>query len=231
MQTLTAMVFLAVILITVFLMLPYSHAVWKNIKILQTLQYPWRLLSVVVLATAYLTAWLSSKTFGKIIVVPLLFLSLLNTRNYLRPFELVGHSDDYYLENKGLYLGSTDISWELAPVLVKKPPEEKAHSLVWKPDLYVNPDPNYSHEFTVTAQQPQKVVLNLFFSPNWQVVVNDAQIATYPSDRGLLTFEVPSGENLIQVAVVATPIQQIATFISVATLFGLLLWSIKYATD
>ncbi|PIU02404.1 hypothetical protein COT66_00390 [Candidatus Shapirobacteria bacterium CG09_land_8_20_14_0_10_49_15] len=82
----------------VCLLLPVSLPVWKIIKPLVFLQYPWRLLSLVVLVTSFLAACLVSRK-GSRWAVGLLLVAFIFYGGYSRPIVYPPRADNFYLDN------------------------------------------------------------------------------------------------------------------------------------
>lgn len=92
---------------SIFLMTSRSFLIWEKVAILQTIQFPWRLLFMgtiltPVLGFAFLSRVKSTK-LKNIAIVLLIVLSFINVRNYRRPMKQLSASEytDLYLLNTG----------------------------------------------------------------------------------------------------------------------------------
>jgi hypothetical protein len=80
-----------------------------------------------------------------------------------------------------------------------------------------------SRVLTVRTGPPMKLSFHTFYFPNWRIYVDGYGKRTYPSGRlGLLTVDVPSGEHRVLVRFEDTPVEQVGTIISLASLCALL---------
>ncbi|UCC61761.1 MAG: glycosyltransferase family 39 protein, partial [Anaerolineae bacterium] len=60
-----------------------------------------------------------------------------------------------------------------------------------------------------------------FAFPGWRVLVDDRPVEIIPSDpEGLITFDLPAGRHVVEVAWGSTPVRAVATIVSLAALAG-----------
>lgn len=230
-------IFLLISLITFFLMLPNSVFLWEKIHILWQIQYPWRLLSLLILTSAYLSAWLLSQIKNRriqfVLGLFLIFLAFYNNRNYLRPHSPQRFPDINYFQDTPLFNGSTDIAWETRPVWANFSPVWFPQSPVFSPinlNYQVIKDTSSKLNLIFDSPQPAPISLNLYYYPNWQVYLISQdnsleKIPTSPDTTGRLEFQLPSGKNQVMVRYESTPIQKFAnclTLLSYICLFLLL---------
>lgn len=85
--------------VSLFFILEVSAPIWKMMSSLALIQYPWRLLSLVILVTSFLAAALVAKSKSKAFAVGLVVLALLFYGGYSRPVKYPSRSDSFYLNN------------------------------------------------------------------------------------------------------------------------------------
>ncbi|MGJ3238301.1 MAG: 6-pyruvoyl-tetrahydropterin synthase-related protein [Anaerolineae bacterium] len=77
----------------------------------------------------------------------------------------------------------------------------------------------------VTTDQDRAVRFRQYYFPGWQATVNGERAEMYPDEQlGLITLDLPAGEHVVSLRYVGTPLQLIATVItllSVVVSFGL----------
>lgn len=80
--------------------------------------------------------------------------------------------------------------------------------------------------FIITTDAPQALPIRQFYYPGWQVTVNGQRVDAYPEpEQGLLTVDVGTGEQRVEVRYRGTTVQRIGTAITLASavlLLGLL---------
>lgn len=230
-------IFFLISLATLFLMLPYSVYIWEKIPILWQIQYPWRLLAILILTASFLSAWLLSQIKNRriqlIFGLFLMLLAFYNNRNYLRPHSSQRFPDIKYYQDTHLLYGSTDIAWESRPLWANFTPSWFPLSPVFSPETLeaeIINDPSSKLNLIFDSPKPSPVSLNLYYYPNWQVYLKSKdsslqKIPSSPDNTGRLEFKLPSGKNQILVRYESTPVQKFAnglTLLSYIFLFFLL---------
>lgn len=215
---------LGVTLGSLVLMLPVSNAVWQIAFPIQYLQYPWRWLSLSVVATALVITLMLKGKRGYLLGVILLALAFFNTRNYLRSWENTRYPDSHYLQDWTLMNASTDISWENLPVGVTEIPSKPAENLVMGEELTI---PAKTRQFTTEFATETPLTLNLFAFPYWEVTANGQKLPTTTSETGLLQFVVPAGKQELEIKIGSTPLastSNLLTFLSLLLCGSLLFY-------
>jgi len=215
-----------IFLASTFFMLPQSEIIWSNIKFMQQIQFPWRFLGVTMFCTSFLATWLVTKIRFKLIVI--IFFTLLLLRgniNNLRPMDTTRYPDSYYLENIGLYFGSTDTSWENLPMGVTKAPKKfpAAKFIAEDPTAKITEIAQSASEklrLNIQSQKPFSLTLNTFYLPMWQVTLDGKQITISPNQQGLIEVKVPEGIHELSLRLKRTTLQKAADMISVVSIFS-----------
>jgi hypothetical protein len=84
------------------------------------------------------------------------------------------------------------------------------------PELFIEQLGTATVKVRVATARP--VRFRQYYFPGWSAKMDGVQVEVYPEDEfGLLTIDVPEGEHVIHLEYVGTPIQKIATGISVLT--------------
>lgn len=214
---------------TIFMMIEQSDFIWRMVTPLQQIQYPWRLLAVTMLASSYLSAWLISQKPKILFVLPLVALILFANRNYLRTWEAKRYTDDFYIVDKFLYQGSTDIAWESLPAWVKERPCCFSQTIIQSPvelqNTRLNPLIAEVYRYEIDSDKPTKVNLALLYFPTWQVLVNGQEVKISPTEKyGLIDFYVPTGKSIIAVKIKNTAIQNFSNWVSTFSILTTIVW-------
>jgi hypothetical protein len=221
---LTILIFF-IFLAAVFLMLPQSEIIWSNIKIMQQIQFPWRLLALVMVCTSFLTVWLVTKLKSFWIIIILSIILIRGNINNLRPMDTTRYPDSYYLENIGLYFGSTDTSWENLPMGVTKAPKKflAAKFIAEDPTAKITEIAQSASEklrLNIQSEKPLTLTLNTFYFPMWQVTIDGKEAIISPNPQGLIELQVPQGNHQVSLRLKNTPLERIADMISVVSIFS-----------
>jgi hypothetical protein len=104
---------------TLFLTLSVSSFVWQNLSLMKYFQYPWRLLSIVIIITSWLAAYLAEHK-GKIIAIGLTIFALLFYLPYTKPVVYKPRNNSFYLTNPTWTKGTATMGNSFRAVNFKK---------------------------------------------------------------------------------------------------------------
>lgn len=227
------LIFLLIIsAITIFLMIESSLFVWRLLPFLTYFQYPWRLLSLVVLLSSFFAGYIAD--FKPKIAIPLLiFLSFIFYLPYTKPVVYKARDDSFYLNNPSwtqgtATLGNTFNTRWFSGNGNKKLAEEKV-KIVKGQGLIRNlkTEPT-KHSFIVEADSLLGLMVNVTYFPGWIVLLDNRQTAVGYKE-GLIYFSVPEGKHSIIVRFENTPIRRIANTISVSSALLIVLLTVQQA--
>jgi len=209
----------------IFLMLPFSRSIWEFIAPLAFIQYPWRLLSLLLPSTAFLTAYLATKIKYPWWGTALAILAVILTLSYTRPVMYPPRADSYYLARREFTDGTSSMgntfstrwtSWQKARAKQKVEiiqGEALVRAIKLKPLRY---------DFLVDAKSPSFARVNTLYYPGWQVSLNHQPQTISYEDDGLIKFALPAGNSRVTVKFGETPLRCLADFISLSCLFWFL---------
>lgn len=217
------------------MMLSISKPVWDLVTPLQYLQFPWRLLSILALAVSFLASFTFSfvsqvipKKINLVLTVIAIMVLLFVNRHHFQANQYYRLPDYWFLDSP--YGSTTTVDGEHTPKWqMENRPDQTArfellsgtasiNSLVWKT--------NY-HRFQVEAKSEITMVDRTVYFPGWIVFVDQQKINTInqddPKTKGLISFEVPAGQHLVEVKLLEPPVHQVAntvTAVSIALVLG-----------
>ena len=215
----TLIFFISLFLITVFLITPFSIFLWKNITIMAYIQFPWRLLSLVILLVAFLAGSLAQESLFKkkgnirtVIVVSLIVISIGFSIRYTKAPFYHKRSDQHYLSRSNFTDGTNspgnafNTKW-LAGIPEKR--KERIEIIEGSGDIKISELKSTSYSFTVDAEENSKILINTAYFPGWAAVVNgkNVQIENY---NGRMTLNIPAGINSTRVFLDNTEIQKLS---------------------
>lgn len=218
---------------SIFLMLPISSFIWENVRLLQQVQFPWRILGLTVFLVSCLFSYFlifvkdnfNNKIFYFIFLL-IVFLGLWGNRNHLRVFP--SDLQDYKtFKNNSLRYSTTSMANEILPYgsLATCNLEEPFSSEGKVSDLRRGLTYG-SFKISFDGLQSDKVLLHLGYFPGlYKFVVNGRENVPYSDCEGRVCISsdefAPFG--FVSWKVAQTPTQKLFNAISV---FSLLMWFI-----
>lgn len=206
-------------------MQPISLVVWENVRFLRQFQFPWRLLGVLSITTAFCSISLFSFSFfqKKYIYWTIVILTIASTFYFWMPpqgYDSVRESDFWNYPLNTTYYGETDVIWSGGEA--KKYARSQIELIGGTATITNVVKKTVLHEFDVKAQNEVQIVDNTTYFPGWRVYSNSKKIPVEFQDinwRGLITFRLPKGSHHIKVVFEESPIRYLADSISLCSMF------------
>lgn len=211
------------IIIAVFFMMPVSRPLWSSIPFSHLIQYPWRLLSVVLVMTPVLAGFVATKfRYGWVIAV----LAVVVAYGYTRPVTYELRGDLYYLSHESLSQGTSSLgnAFQTAWLTPDAIAASDAASLS-SGRISINKKTSTVWNISVHATASGTLTLPIAYYPGWELSAGRATIKGAPDSRGLLTFAVTEGSYDAQVRLGLTLWQKAAFALSV---FALLMAAVSF---
>jgi len=199
------LVFLVAFWFAIFMMNRISVPIYENLKFLQSIQFPWRYLSLVIVSSSVLAAFIISRSRPRMLLAFLLILfALLSNRNYLRPMDVFSRYDDSkYASDLKVRFGTVDTYGEALPKEVKKIPSNfpKTKVVVANGEITNLKTTLLSDEFTTNSKTKMQIIVNRFYYKGWKVSVDGRQDVIEPTKDGqnLIKFNVSGGIHKVKV--------------------------------
>lgn len=174
----------------IVVMLPLSQPLWRALPISHFVQYPWRLLSLVIVATPVMAAAVTRHfRFGWLIAV----LAVLLAFGYSRPVTYEPRTDAEYLSRDSFTKGTSSLG--------------NALQTVWMSS-------------TGAAHASEAgVIVPVAYYPGWYARVDGKDVRVSPSFNGFITVPVSLGEHTFEVMLGDTWWQRGAAILSAISLF------------
>ena len=210
--------FLSVGSLAIFLTLPYSHLLWEHIKILSFIQFPWRILTIIVFAMSFIggsVAILINNTLFRrtflitagLLVISISLITSLKTKFFNN--EQLQNIDNFLALGEGEYVPQ----WVTIPP--NNPPERKFELMRGQGQLgeekAINPVQYMVH---FNAAEQSIIRFHTFYFPGWKVFINENEAKIYPNIYGQIMFIVPPGEYTLRVIFGSTPVRMAGIIIS-----------------
>ena len=228
-KNIRAVFFILLTIISIFLMLKSSLIFWQIIPLLSFTQYPWRFLSVLLPAAAFLAADLFAKFKKTWFICITVFLAIYLAFSYTRPVIYGPRSDHYYLSRPNFTDGTNSLgnlfstSWS-PPKSIR--PKYRAEFVYGKGEIIFMSMKPLSYIFWIVTETRSLVRLNVLYYPGWAVSVDGQnQVLDYHKD-GTLDFWVNPGTHHVAASFNETPLRMSADIASVLSLFWLAAWTI-----
>lgn len=229
---------LGILFVSIFGMLEYSAPVWKLFPFTSLVQYPWRLLSIAMLAIGIVGAYLVTqislpkpRIFAAVMIIAGTL--AINAKLFIPKYLYIPDLKKVFSDSD-IRFRISKISDEYLPDTLKKPTSANdvpSRVLTSKSDSRI----------TITAQKSTYVAAHIENSvddvltfqkaafPGWKFTINGTQVE---SDiiQGLFVFRLPKGKHQFEAVFKDTPIRSQSTIISVMTLLllgGLLFYGQK----
>lgn len=218
--------FLAVFFLALFFLTPYSAGFWDIIG-LSIIQFPWRILSVLIFCSSILGGFLFTvipRSLQKPGVLLVLGLILVLNFSYTKPNGFVQREEGYYFTNED----TTTVQNEYLPGWAKNLKREKRSraevmtgsgeikSLITKSNL------------TSFAFSGKGVVrINTVYFPGWQIKVNGKEHPFQIDDEGLIRLNLDQNAKQVKIVFGETPLRLLADLVSLTTLVVLVIFLVK----
>jgi hypothetical protein len=221
-----------ILLISLFLMLPYSNFIWEKIRLLQKFQFPWRFLAISVFATSVIGGLVLSilpkqyKLFALFIFLVGVFVF---NKDYWHAKGFLVKPETFY---KGVYNSTTDTG-ESSPIwsvrFMEKRPRAHIEVISGKANIQETFRNSTKHEYIINSLGQARIKENTLYFPGWSVKVDGVPVSLQfqdPNSRGLMTFFIPQGKHVITVIFGETRLRLLADFLSVVSMI-LILWFLR----
>lgn len=220
------------LLVSIFLITPYSKFFWEFVsRNIFTVDFPWRLLALIVLYTTYLIALFFNILKGNIrylLAILFIFIAFYTNRNHLRV-------NQYTQIPLSLYLASERTSNTYDEYLPKwangdEAKEQKKGVLLSTKDGTEFPPSSFNINnvsYDYNNSKETVVVVHLFYFPGMTVTIDNKKVESTVTNSGLVSFPVSSGKHTISVKYSGTATAKIGKYLSLVSLLSMFILLIK----
>jgi hypothetical protein len=226
---------------SLFMTLPYSRFIWDKIPLIQTIQFPWRLLGIDVLAISMLFVFWITKLRPKYLYLSILIfvpiLAFVGNRNHLLSEPVMSDVAGYYAhpETNPLRFAWGSVGPDVLPkdminycyftdkfVSLNSGKNDVPYKIIDKKST------RGSVEFTLgdLAQSGEKVIINLSYFPGVFKFNINGKASSYEECSGRVCVPATSfkqGENFLNWEVVSAPIETLFNWVTIAFLVAWIL--------
>ncbi len=217
--------FLVSYFFTFFLMTAYSKIFWR-LPLISYFQFPWRLLSIEMLISAFLSGAVFFNGLisvnKKYLVLPLfVLLSIILTYGYTVPAYYHDRTDSYYI-NKSNFIDGTNSPGDLFNTIwfktVSLRPEKKFILEEGLGNIASVKQLGSKYLVSVVSKNKVKVLGNISYFPGWSYV-SDGKTKSVNNEKGIISFTLPKGRNSVIVVFKNTQVRSFATIITLLSFF------------
>lgn len=200
-----------------------STEIWKVIRPLEFLQFPWRFLTLAVFSVSFLSGAITLAVNKKLFFVAVLLLLIYLNGNYFRPREWYPDmTDDIKFSGHSWQLLITSGIFDYLPIWAPQPPADPAGA-----DINIThgsgtfsrlAKSSHSQSYQLNVTSPQaSVELQTFYFPGWKVFLDGLAVSLDPSRDPLLgrmQIDVPIGSHTLTAHFTNTPVRTLGNLLS-----------------
>ena len=215
---------IALILISItvlFMMTKFSQPLWQTIPFLDVIQFPWRMLSVIVFIVSFLTSKLISVNQRKNLLASLVIIAaVLSTIFYSKPAIATSKDDGYYATNED----TTTVQNEYLPLWVKEKSPERAQKkieLLGPGQITQRDERSARYRAQINSDVDTQVQVNTIYFPGWKVKSDGLDTSIdYQNPQGLITFNLPQGIHKVIISYSRSPVHLASEIISLLAILA-----------
>ncbi len=220
--------FLFIFIFTLFLITPFSKFIWQNVPLVSYIQFPWRLLSVLILASSFLAGFIVSETLIKkekiriILSLVLIALSIGFSFNYIKaPYHHL-RDDEYYLSRDN-FTNGTNSPGNVFNTLNFNAKLEPVNERISSKEIKIKTiSSNVTGENVfISGETEGKIRINIAYFPGWTVKLDGNQIPIKTTKDGIFEVSVPRGQHSLEIILKSTKLQIISLIITIFSTFSL----------
>ncbi len=221
--------FFIVSVVCLFLIFPISSFLWPLFS--SFIQFPFRLISVLILTTAFFVAFQLNFLKGrnkKILIIIYLFLLIFDAKDFIYPKGFTNYPDTFYSTNQD----TTTVKNEYMPKWVKEIPSssknEKVEILKGEGSVFNLINNGNSVSFNADLQKDSLLSINTIYYPGWVLEVDNKNVLiSYKNDSGLIQFNLNKGNHFVKAYFKETNLRLTVNIISFVSFLGLIFLAFK----
>lgn len=207
----------------IFLMLGSSNIVWEVVTPLQLLQYPWRLLSVLLPSVAIVGAYVATR-IHKLFAIGLVLFAIVFALGYSRPVTYEPRGDTYYLFRPNFIDGTSSLGNSFGSIWSpwkETRPLHRLEILIGDIAITSRKEAFLDYQYEIDVADTGEVRLNILYYPGWEAYVDNIQQEINYQLDGTIRLKVPKGRHVVEMRFKETPIRILANIVSVSCFFWL----------
>lgn len=219
-------IFLSVICYTtIFLMLDNSLFIWNFFAFLRFIQFPWRLLSIVVVLTSLMVGYVAMnkpKIGLTLLILCAMYIPYTNTVRYL-PRE-----DSFFLTNDNWTQGTTTVGNSFNTLWFSGPPTmDDREFMPTASDANVSDVIRTStYSRAIIDSKETSFEIHRAYFPGWKAYSDAQEVSLTQNSHGIIKIDLPPGKHSIMIMFEGSPIRSISLWISTVTMVAIVYYSV-----
>ena len=218
------------LLISIFLMLKPSLPFWQMVDRFIIVDFPWRMLAVVVFLISILAGWMvhaiSDKRLQTMFIISMILIALYTNRNYLRVNEYTNIPLELYIASEKTsnthdeYLpkwANREFLNKEGKSFIRNADDMSVH------DVSIIKETSIQKDFSFTSDKGGDLSVNLLYFPGWKASLDGKEVPIHYDGNGLIQLKIPGGMHNISLRFVDTPITTAGKMVSLFALGIILL--------
>lgn len=193
--------------VILFLMQKISYPIWASIPLVNYFQFPWRLLSLIILIASFLAGSIVFYWRSWVLAIIMIVFTVLLGIQYTKPAYYHNRDDSYYTTRSNFMDGTNSPGNAFNTVFFNgnlKKQTDKAFFL--KGDGVITPIKITSnfYDFNIKVQEDSEVVVNTAYFPGWSAFVDGKKVQVGATPNGLFSLDIASGNHNVKIKLETT---------------------------
>ncbi len=203
----------------ILLMLPVSDLVWRYVPLMNFFQFPWRLLSLVIVTTSFLSGIVTEIIKPKWILYVLGALPILLAIGYNTPAYYFDRNDEYYI-SRGNFIHGTNSPGDYFNTIWIKSKEIFTSRIATASGVVISNVgiKSQSYTFDISTQNQTNLIVNTAYFPGWTAYIDEHEENVEISEKGLILIAIPEGKHFMRILFSDTLTRQMAALLSLTSL-------------
>lgn len=224
-EKLYVLFFLAWFLFLIFLMNPSSSFLWESVPGMSYFQFPWRLLSLVILACAILAGSLASAYTSRIFYSIVFMLAVITTYQYAHAPYFFDRQDSHYIKRSNFIHGTNSIGNGFQTKWLsqqKALPSDSSVIISGKGEIRLLEKTATYQLFEADIKSPSIVRFNTAYFPGWTVYSESSKVAVKNSS-GVIEVPLRTGQQRVKLRLENTMLRKTAKLVTLFTVISVLI--------
>jgi len=230
-KTFPELLFFAISVVALLLMQEISIPVWETIAFLKNLQYPWRLLSVIVVSIPLIVAAVTSRIGRPMVSAGIAIVAILFSFSYTKPVLYEPRSDAYYISRREFTDGTSSLGNSFSTAWMswqKERPAQRMEMVNGEGIITMKKEEMTTFLGEITTRTGGSVRTNVAYYPGWRINVDGIESQAKPDEKGAISAVIGPGTHTVAVYFSRTPLRLAADLISLVGLAVLAWWGILH---
>ncbi|MEK7450486.1 MAG: 6-pyruvoyl-tetrahydropterin synthase-related protein [Patescibacteria group bacterium] len=213
--------FLISFMILLFLMQEISYPIWVNIPLINYFQFPWRLLSLVILIASFLAGSIVFYWKSWVLVIIMIVFTFILGIAYAKPAYYHYREDSYYTSRSNFIDGTNSPGNAFNTIFFNenlKKQKDKAFFLKGDGIIVQKRITSNYYDLNIETKKDSEIRVNTAYFPGWSVFVDGKKVKVNVTSDGLFSFKINSGDHDVKIEFGTTSPRTIGTILSLISI-------------